>query len=459
MKLQTRLTLTTALLIGFATVAAGGAASVTNFQTEIKAAQSSLNQEAESITKAKGQELPTALLIGAANPAGMGISFVDINGNYSVLQDGPGLRTSKPDDTLLAEASAAALQRTSPSHRGYLLRTVALPDREFVVLTVSTEKIRTLYAQSLSVVFEFAGAAAALTTGLVWLFIRRDLRGIKRLIKQAQEISSGRRNEFEKAGDLENRLTGTDEVTQLSQSLEKMVHELQANKLEMRRFLGDASHELRTPLTVIRGYLELLQDPKSLADSSFAPKAVNKMTTEVLRMQQLIDDLLLLAELGSTGEIHAPTMVDFEALVASELENLSNLQPKRPISDSLEAVSLAGDRTMLSQLLANLFGNIRRHTAVTDRVEVKLLNHGNELLLSVDDSGPGLAPQAYERGINGFERFDPSRSRDNGGSGLGMSLMAGISEKHGGSIRLLPSKLGGLRTEIRLPIVHIGAQH
>jgi K+-sensing histidine kinase KdpD len=107
--------------------------------------------------------------------------------------------------------------------------------------------------------------------------------------------------------------------------------------------------------------------------------------------------------------------------------------------------------------LANLFGNIRRHTSSTDSVEVHLLNHGSEVVLSVDDSGPGLAPEAYERGINGFERFDPSRSRDNGGSGLGMSLMAGIAGKHNGTIRLMPSKLGGLRTEVRLPIANIGA--
>ena len=457
MKLQTRLTITTAILIGVATLVGGGAAAFTNFQGQLKSAETTLNQEAASISKSKGQELPTALLIGAANPTGMGISFVDINGNYSVLQDGPGLRSSKPDANILADASSAALQRTSPAQKGYLLRTVALPDNEYVVLTVSTDQIRTLYAQSLRVVYGFAGIAVVLACGFVWFFIRRDLRGIRRLIRQAKEIADGKRDDFEGVVAAEKSFLGTDEVTLLGQSLDTMVQELQANKLEMRRFLGDASHELRTPLTVIRGYLELLDDPRSLGDENFAPKAITKMTHEVMRMQQLIDDLLLLAELGTKSEMPALTKVDFESLVANELENLAHLQPKRSVAQALESVTIDGDQELLVQLLGNLFGNIRRHTATTDLLEVHLLNHGAELVLTVDDSGPGLSPQAYERGINGFERFDPSRSRENGGSGLGMSLMAGIVEKHGGSIRLLPSKLGGLRTEIRLPVVHIGA--
>jgi signal transduction histidine kinase len=456
MKLQTRLTITTAILISVATLVGGGAAAYTSFKSQLNSAETSLNQEATSIAKAKGQELPTALLIGAANPMGMGISFVDINGNYSVLQDGPGLRSSKPDDNILADASTKALQRTSPAHKGYLLRTVALPDHEYVVLTVSTDPIRALYEQSLRVVYGFAGIAVVLACGFVWFFIRRDLRGIRRLIRQAKEIADGKRQDFKSVAVVEKALLGTDEVTLLGQSLDSMVQELQANKLEMRRFLGDASHELRTPLTVIRGYLELLDDPRSLGDKEFAPKAVSKMTHEVLRMQQLIDDLLLLAELGAKSEMPSLTKVDFESLVANELENLSHLQPKRQVSENLEAATIHGDQALLAQLLANLFGNIRRHTASADSVEVHLLNHGSELVLTVDDAGPGLAPQAYERGINGFERFDPSRSREHGGSGLGMSLMSGIVAKHGGSIRLAPSKLGGLRTEIRLPVVHMG---
>jgi two-component system OmpR family sensor kinase len=456
MKLQTRLTVTTAILIGVATLVGGGAAAFSSFQSELATAENSLNQEAASIAKAKGQELPTALLIGSANPTGMGVSFVDINGDYSILQDGPGLRSSKPSVKILTQASVAALQRTSPSHLGYLLRTVALPDSEYVVLTLSTDQIRTSYANSLRVVFGFSGLAVVLACGFVWFFIRRDLRGIRRLISQAKDIAGGNRKVFDAQENAERSFLGTDEVALLSQSLAKMVQELQANQLEMRRFLGDASHELRTPLTVIRGYLELLDDPRSLEDKSFAPKAVSKMSHEVLRMQKLIDDLLLLAELGATSELQSVKKVDFESLVNNELENLHNLQPRRPVTELLEAVSIYGDEALLSQLLANLFGNLRRHTSSTDAVEIHLLNRGTELVLTCDDAGPGLAPEAYQRGINGFERFDPSRSRANGGSGLGMSLMAGIVGKHGGSINLSPSKLGGLRTEIHLPTAHIG---
>lgn len=456
MKLQTRLTITTALLITLASAISGYAAAYGNFTNQLSEAETALNQDAFAISHAKGQELPTALLIGSSNPTDLGIGFLDINGRYSVLQEGPNVRRSAPSQDLLLSASGKSLPRTGPNHVGYLLRTISMPDSEYLVLTLSTATIREGYAENLRLVMGFTVIAAFLACVFVWFFIRRDLRGIRRLILEARQIASGARTVFETPRGTERSLVGTDEVTQLSESLASMVTQLQDSKIEMQRFLGDASHELRTPLTVIRGYLELMADSKARNDQAFASKSVSKMTAEVLRMQQIIDDLLLLAELGSASVIHDKIPVQLDEMVAGELENLRQLQPRRPMVENLDAGLVEADPHLIAQLLSNLFGNIRRHTDSTCEVEVHLVTKAGQVVLTVDDAGPGLSAEAYAKGIGNFERFDPSRSRANGGSGLGMSLMAGIVQKHGGTIELKPSYLGGLRTEIRLPALATG---
>jgi signal transduction histidine kinase len=113
-----------------------------------------------------------------------------------------------------------------------------------------------------------------------------------------------------------------------------------------------------------------------------------------------------------------------------------------------------GREDLLRQLLANLLGNIARHTSSTDAVRVRLVGavEGSKAMvkLTIEDGGPGLPEVAYESEMDAFKRFDPSRSRENGGSGLGMSIIAGIVRSHLGSLKLSKSELGGLRTEIVL---------
>jgi two-component system OmpR family sensor kinase len=140
--------------------------------------------------------------------------------------------------------------------------------------------------------------------------------------------------------------------------------------------------------------------------------------------------------------------------VSTAVDDLRILQPTRPVVVSIEpGIDVLGARDLLLQVLANLTSNIRRHTLVTDSLRVSLHTEDGMLaVLSFDDSGRGLPEEFYAGGINHFQRFDNSRSRASGGSGLGMSIMAAIVEKHGGEVKLEKSDLGGLRTEIRLPL-------
>jgi two-component system OmpR family sensor kinase len=152
-------------------------------------------------------------------------------------------------------------------------------------------------------------------------------------------------------------------------------------------------------------------------------------------------------------------------MVSAAVEDLKVLQPKRKVIAAIDQnLVIAGSNEYLSQLVANLFGNIRRHTPDDARVSVSLsaIDGGDApgsaagqaasgIILTVDDGGPGLPAESYARGISAFQRFDDSRSRESGGSGLGMSIMAAIVRQHGGRIDLNQSPLGGLQTVIFLP--------
>ena len=103
-------------------------------------------------------------------------------------------------------------------------------------------------------------------------------------------------------------------------------------------------------------------------------------------------------------------------------------------------------------MIQNIFSNIRRHTPSSAPVLVELKSKGKEIHLRIEDGGPGLPEDAYNKASYEFERFDRSRSRDTGGSGLGLSIIAAIVKEHSGEISLSKSSLGGLAIHIQLPI-------
>jgi signal transduction histidine kinase len=218
----------------------------------------------------------------------------------------------------------------------------------------------------------------------------------------------------------------------------------------MQDFIGDASHELRTPLTVIKGYVELLSQTQTQKNES-QTKAFLRLDSEIKRMEALIKDLLLITELNDSSGLSLQ-QIHLTQMINQSLDDLKVLQPERSIEVQVQTnMYINGDLSLLSQLLANIFSNIARHTPTDARIKVTLNRVMHQVVLRVEDAGPGLPPQFYSEGIQHFQRFDKSRSRESGGSGLGMSIMRAIVEKHGGSIELGPSALGGLSITVTLP--------
>jgi two-component system, OmpR family, sensor kinase len=217
--------------------------------------------------------------------------------------------------------------------------------------------------------------------------------------------------------------------------------------LRMQRFLADASHDLRTPLTVIKGYSELLSKNQiqSLEDQARAYERVN---SEIIRMENLIHDLLLLAELGETTR---PIFeeVNLTDLVTSYVHDFSTLNPARHLEDAIDsAITIDGSVEHLRRLIQNILNNITRHTEECAPVKVTLRITGKRVVLTIEDGGKGLPQGGYRDAVTALNRFDSNRSSETGGSGLGLSIIAAIVAEHDGVLNLRKSELGGLAVEI-----------
>ena len=218
----------------------------------------------------------------------------------------------------------------------------------------------------------------------------------------------------------------------------------------MQRFLGDASHELRTPLTVIKGYSEMLSKGQ-MSDVVDRARAFSRVNSEIERMENLIHDLLLLAELGESS----PTTfeeLELTELIQAHINDFQLFNKGRKIEITLESnCEIKGSREHLNRIVQNCLSNIIRHTPADAAVAVILKSKGKRVNLIIEDGGPGLPESAYRTEIAAMNRFDPSRSRDSGGSGLGMSIIAAIVQEHDGKLELRKSDLGGLAVVIELP--------
>jgi signal transduction histidine kinase len=252
--------------------------------------------------------------------------------------------------------------------------------------------------------------------------------------------------------------SGNSEVDDLSTALNQMVGYLQSaldgerrNSKKMQEFIGDASHELRTPLTVIKGYIELLARSESLEPAA-RQRAIERLGSEIIRMERLITDLLLLAEIGEQQR-SLDDAINISDLVRIQITDLKLLDSHRNIEDSITPeVFILGSLPHIQQLVSNIFSNIRRHTPSDSGVYVHLGYEPKGVRLTIGDGGTGLPQEAYQSGIQQFQRFDTSRSRESGGSGLGMSIMQAIVAEHHGVMSLRKSRLGGLEIDICFPL-------
>ena len=323
---------------------------------------------------------------------------------------------------------------------------------DVVVFAVPLTETQFTLSQVLLLELKISAAVVVATAILVFLIIRISLRPLERMGAVAAHIA---------AGDLARRVepaTPQTEIGRLGLALNGMLSQIEAAFAErtasnnrLRRVIADASHELRTPLTSIRGYAEMLRRgaAESPQDSEAARRRIEE---EAIRMTGLVDDLLVLARLDQ-GRPLAKEAVDLRAIANDAVADAKVVAPQRQISLSANGpVIVTGDDTRLRQVLGNLMRNALVHTPHQTPIEVAVATDDRLGRLSVADHGPGLTEGDVGRIFEPFYRADPSRSRDSGGAGLGLSIVSAVVTAHGGRVKVSQTDGGGATFEVELPL-------
>jgi two-component system, OmpR family, sensor kinase len=293
--------------------------------------------------------------------------------------------------------------------------------------------------------FLFAGTATLLAAIVLgFAFATRLSQPLRRMATTAAEV---------RAGDLSQRIGARgrhDEVRVLADAFDRMLDRLEDAFARQRGFVADASHELRTPLTVIRGQLEVLARQRDVTPGDV--RHVDEVVrTEVVRMERLVEDLLLLAR-ADEGELLRPTALDLRAFATELFDSLTLTADRSFELGEVPAGTLRADEDRLAQVVRNLARNAVEHTGPGGLVRVCVTAQPRGWVeIAVEDDGPGIPAEQRDRVFDRFHRLDTARARGKGGAGLGLAIARAIVEAHGGRISAGASPEGGARVAFRLP--------
>ena len=293
----------------------------------------------------------------------------------------------------------------------------------------------------------FNSAALAVAGALLLALVIATLfaRRIKAVGRVATRIASG---------DLAARAPadGADELARLGSDLNRMAVALETQEGMRRRWLANVAHELRTPLTVLRGEVEALQDGVRVV----TPQALQSLADEVVHLGRITDDLHLLAMDDLDALPIAVAEVEVSALATRAVERwaaaASRARLQLTVLASAPASALA-DAGRLQQVLDNLIANSVRYTDSPGTISVQVVATAASVMLSVDDSTPGVPLAQLLQLFEPLYRVDTERSREKGGSGLGLAVCRAIVRALRGEITATSSPLGGLRIVVSLPRV------
>ncbi|MEY4137311.1 MAG: hypothetical protein RL205_1439 [Actinomycetota bacterium] len=452
MTLRAKITALTALLIFIATALLGVIAFWTTRTIQYDALDRGLIAAARDARTKSLQDNPRPLPADVYLP--YAISLIRPGDTQSQLLRPAGYGTDPLPFPVISSEQATTLLDTptsvafTPEYR--IVAVVSGPNRALVVAGTPIDELK----RGLTRLTILLGLGVLIVTALgsliAWLFVRRLFKPVDEMVVAADEIAQG--NTHLRVPDAP---AGT-ELGVLSDALNTMIESLttsltavEASELRLRGFVSDASHEIRTPLTVIRGYVELLQAQRADA-SELEIRALDRIQSESLRLENLVTQLLLLERIDSSAGGSEET-VDLTALVREYFGDLTDLGDGRPVTLHLDEASLTGSADQWRQLLANVTQNITRYTPEGSPVHVTLTSTESDVVLTIDDSGPGIPVDKRLSVTERFTRLDDSRSSTTGGFGLGMSIIAAVVETHHGQLDLGESPSGGLRIRITAP--------
>jgi signal transduction histidine kinase len=204
-----------------------------------------------------------------------------------------------------------------------------------------------------------------------------------------------------------------------------------------RAFVADASHELRTPLTLLRGNAEILEMNAGPNLQEADSQSLKEIVRQTEHIERLISDMSALARMDEGQLLLELAPVDIDALLRASAEDARNLSAGRDLQITLEThgeLKVVGDETRIRELLLALVDNAVRYTPDGGTISLRGDSMDSTVEISITDTGPGIPQEHIERVFERFYRVDPSRSREHGGSGLGLSISRAIADAHGGTL-------------------------
>ncbi len=284
-----------------------------------------------------------------------------------------------------------------------------------------------------------------LAAGGGYVLVRRALTPVESMIKAAEALTFNSPH---------NRLppTGTgDRIEALGQALNRMLERLDNAYQHASRFSADAAHEIGTPLSIMRGEMELLATRRDLPPDVLA--ALGSTLDEAVRLSQIVENLMALSRLESIAGKRTHKAVDLTALADETIDQMRLLAEDKNIrldGPSGRSVVVLGDRNRLKQVLVNLFDNAVKYTPSGGRVSVAVEAAGTNAVLTVADTGIGIAPEHQQLIFDRF--FRVAADRGESGAGLGLAIVKSICVAHGGRVSVNSTPGQGSRFCVELPL-------
>ncbi len=279
-----------------------------------------------------------------------------------------------------------------------------------------------------------------------YFLAERALSPIKLITKKAKRIS---------AENLDEKISGDfpeDEIGELAKTFDKMMERLKESFEELRQFSADVSHELRTPLTILKGEIEVaLKGERNTEDYK---KTLISALEEVDRLKRLVEDLLFLSKAEAGKITYRLTKVDILEVILNVINVLSFLIKQKKIKLNIDGepeIYVKGDENLLKQLMYNLIHNAIKYNRENGQINIKIekLNDRNVKVI-IEDTGYGISKKHLNKIFNRFYRVDKSRTRTEGGLGLGLNIVKKIVDLHNGEIYVKSEEGKGSKFEIIL---------
>jgi two-component system OmpR family sensor kinase len=383
---------------------------------------------------------------------------VDGQGIRAVLVDATGRRLAGEVDPGPQGPAAGPTRRPGGPARPArdLVRIVPVPDGTRLVLSGEPGEDDAVLARLRAVMIGVGAIGLAVVAVALLGGVRVALRPLDEMTVLARDIAAGDRGRRLRPERTDTELGRTaaafdamlDALETAQVRAEDAAHRAQVSEARTRRFLSDAAHELRTPVTGVQTLAEsLVRHPD--ADLARRERLATTLVRETRRAGALVADMLELARIEDGAPLER-RRVDLLELAQAEAERLALLAPEMTVDVAGGPTPVDADPGRVTQILANLLENARRHGPPDGTVRIVLSSDAEAAALDVADEGPGIPEADRERVFDRLVRLDDARTRDAGGAGLGLPIARALARAHGGDLRAVDSEVGA-RLRLTLP--------